>query len=641
MAGTAQLRILMRRRVPSWNRSLGLAFSPRQQYPLCSTFVAHASRSLSMTRVLQSEAFHSQLERATSFTPAHERKAPQTLTEKIVQRHAVGLPEGKLIRSGDMFTMRPHRLMTHDDSHAAIAKSWWKKDSHSNMYGALGCLGVAVVRTDAAAIYATGRTWWECPPVARVNLTGVLPQGVTGKDVIVALCCLFKNDVLNHCIEFTGSEEAMSSIPVDTRLTISNMTTEWGALSGLFPIDDTLERWLRYKATEAAMFPDRSTKERITHERIDELFASPLAADPDALYAKQLYLNLDTLSPYVSGPNSVKIATLLHELAPQNIRINKAYHIQAAAAVFKEAAKANGGVVPKIADGVKMYIAAASSREQEAAEDSGDWQVLLDAGAEPLVSGCGPCIGLGTGLLEPGEVGISASNRNFKGRMGSREALAYLSSPEVVAASTLKGVISGPGAYKVPENWAGVDHGYGSGQPRSVESDLNDMVQQLDSFIGNVESTEASSNGATVEILPGFPESVRGEIVFMDMDNQDIDQIYPGSMTYESNVSKEAMAKACMRNYNPDFQKVIRPNDILVSGNGFGCGSSREQAATAILANSIHLVVAGNFSNIFSRNSINNGLMGLDLPRLVQRLRAAFPKDASLRSELDGRSNGT
>ncbi|RKL33895.1 hypothetical protein BFJ72_g9677 [Fusarium proliferatum] len=124
----------------------------------------------------------------------------------------------------------------------------------------------------------------------------------------------------------------------------------------------------------------------------------------------------------------------------------------------------------------------------------------------------------------------------------------------------------------------------------------------LDSFIGNVESTETSSNGPAVEILPGFPESIRGEIVFMDIDSQDTDQIYPRSMTYESNVSKEAMAKACMKDYDPDFQKVIRPNDILVSGNSFGCGSSREQAATAILAISIHFVVAG--------------------------LRAAFPKDA-------------
>lgn len=126
--------------------------------------------------------------------------------------------------------------------------------------------------------------------------------------------------------------------------------------------------------------------------------------------------------------------------------------IQAAAAVFKEAAKANGGVVPKIADGVKMFIAAASSREQEAAEDSGDWQVLLDADAEALVPSCGPCIGLGTGLLEPGEVDISASNRSFKGRIRSCEAFAYLGSPEVVAAYALKGLISGPVAYKVPDN---------------------------------------------------------------------------------------------------------------------------------------------------------------------------------------------
>ncbi|KLO98542.1 probable homoaconitase precursor [Fusarium fujikuroi] len=326
----------------------------------------------------------------------------------------------------------------------------------------------------------------------------------------------------------------MSSIPIDTRLTISNMTTEWGALSGLFPIDTTLECWLRYKATEAAMFPDHSAKERITHERIDELCASPLDADPDALYAKQLYLNL-----VVSCTNS------------------RHSDIQATVAVFKEAAKANGGVVPKIVDVVKMFIAAASSREQEAAEDSGDWQVILDAGAEALV-------------------------------MGSREALAYLGSLEVVAAIALKGIISGPGAYKVPENWAGVDHGYGN------------------SFIGNVESTETSSNGPAVEILPGFPESVREEIVFMDIDSQDTDQIYPRSMTYESNVSKEAMANACMKDYDPDFQKVSRPNDILVSGNGFGCGSSP----------------------IFSpSNSINHGLMGLELPRLIQGLRAAFPKD--------------
>src|SRR5690606_9509267 len=112
--------------------------------------------------------------------------------------------------------------------------------------------------------------------------------------------------------------------------------------------------------------------------------------------------------------------------------------IASAANVFRKA-----GPNAKIAEGVEFYIAPASTKELALAEKSGDWQVLLNAGATPLPAGCGPCIGLGTGLLEKGEVGISATNRNFKGRMGSPEALAYLASPAVVAESALAGKITG------------------------------------------------------------------------------------------------------------------------------------------------------------------------------------------------------
>ncbi|KAL9619593.1 MAG: hypothetical protein Q9160_005780 [Pyrenula sp. 1 TL-2023] len=507
-------------------------------------------------------------------------------------------------------------------------------DSHSNMYGGVGCLGTPIVRSDAASVFATGRTWWQIPPIARVTFTGTLPAGVTGKDVIVALCGLFDNDeVLNHAIEFTGSEETMASLLVDSRLTIANMTTEWGALTGLFPIDQTLERWLRYKATEAALLDDRTTRQRITHEKVDELLANRLSADRDAVYAKQLYLNLSTLSPYVSGPNSVKIATPLNELAAQKIKINRAYLVSctnsrasdlaAAAKVFKDAAKANSGTIPKIADGVQFYIAAASAPEQESAEAAGDWQAILEAGAQPLPAGCGPCIGLGTGLLEPGEVGISASNRNFKGRMGSRDAKAYLASPEVVAASALSGVISGPGAYEVPSDWSGVERGFGTGMPRTTEHELSGLLQQMESLIERSESATDSSKSA-VEILPGFPERISGEIIFCDADNINTDGIYPGKLTYQDYVSKEDMARACMQNYDPEFHTIAQPNDILVAGRSFGVGSSREQAATAILAKQIPLVVASSFGNIFARNSINNALMGLEVPRLVERLRSHF-----------------
>ena len=528
-------------------------------------------------------------------------------------------------------------------------------DSHSNMYGGVGVLGTPVVRTDAASIWATGKTWWQIPPIAKITFKGVLPKGVTGKDVIVALCGLFdKDDVLNHALEFTGSEETLQSIPVDDRLTIANMTTEWGALSGLFPIDSILKAWLRTKATTAAMYktPGTTTHERFSHSLLDELFENQLRADSGAQYAKELFLDLSTLSPYVSGPNSVKVSTPLNVLESQSIRVNKAYlvsctnsrasDIAAAAKVFKDAAAANDGKIPRIAEGVKFYIAAASIPEQQAAEEAGDWQALIEAGAQVLPAGCGPCIGLGTGLLEPGEVGISASNRNFKGRMGSTDAKAYLGSPEVVAASALSGTISGPGWYEKPEGWNGVIHGEGDGikeEDRMItaEEALEKIIGQLDGIVETAEREFASSSAsdepttatARTEIYPGFPERVEGEIVFCDADNVSTDGVYPGKYTYQDNVPKETMAEVCMSNYDPKFSAIAKAGDILVSGFNFGCGSSREQAATAILAKQIPLVVAGSFGNIFSRNSINNALMGLEIPKLIRRLRETFSSSSS------------
>lgn len=482
-------------------------------------------------------------------------------------------------------------------------------DSHSNMYGGISCLGTPIVRTDAAAIWATGRTWWQIPPVARVELTGILPKGVSGKDVIIALCGLFnKDDVLNHAIEFTGSEETLQSLQIDDRLAIANMTTEWGALSGLFPADRVLKSWMKMKASQHESRLS-SKHPRLNMNRIDEVFSNAIKAHPDADYAKNLTLDLGTLSPYVAGPNSVKIATPLPELEKQNILIQKAYlvsctnsrasDIGAAAAVFRAQPEL------KVADGVDFYIAAASSLEQVAAEKAGDWQVLIKAGARPLPAGCGPCIGLGTGLLEDGEVGISATNRNFKGRMGSRNALAYLASPEVVAASALTGKISGPGFYTPPES--------------STVSFGNTTNVATPTATSPVETAEA-----TTAILLGFPSSIEGELIFCDADNINTDGIYPGKYTYQDNVSKETMAQVVMENYDTNFASAVNPGDIVVSGYNFGTGSSREQAATALLAKGIKLVLAGSFGNIFSRNSINNALMTVEVPDLVNRLRDEF-----------------
>lgn len=639
---------------------------------------------------------------------------PQNLTEKIVQRHSVGLDEGKILRSGDYVTISPYHCMTHDNSWPVALKfmsigarkicdpkqivmtldhdvqnkseanlqkykqieefakrqkvdfypagrgighqimieegyAWpgtmtVASDSHSNMYGGVGCLGTAVVRTDAASIWATGQTWWQIPPVAKITFTGILPKGVTGKDVIIALCGLFNEDeVLNHAIEFTGSEQTMRSLSVDDRLTIANMTTEWGALTGLFPIDSTLQAWLRAKATTAALYGTKDTN--FTHPKVDDLVNTQLVADKGATYAKSLFLNLSTLSPFVSGPNSVKVANPIRDLEAQNIKIDKAYlvsctnsrasDIAAASRVFRDAR--NKGAPAKISPHVDFYIAAASLPEKEAAEEAGDWQVLLDAGAKPLPAGCGPCIGLGTGLLRSGEVGISASNRNFKGRMGSPEAKAYLASPEVVAASAMSGKICGPGRYEVPLGVNKVVLGEGIGnfiedKAIDVQEALDKLVSEADSIVLHAEkqllNTQTSEQildpKPLTKILPGFPERLEGEIIFCDADNVNTDGIYPGKYTYQDNISEEKMAEVCMENYDPAFSSIARPGDILVSGFNFGCGSSREQAATALLAKKIPLVVSGSFANIFARNSINNALMGVEFPQLVRRLRQYY-----------------
>jgi homoaconitate hydratase len=464
-------------------------------------------------------------------------------------------------------------------------------DSHSNMYGALSAIGTPIVRTDAAAVWATGEFWWQIPRSVQVVLEGKLPEGVTGKDVIITLCGLYNHDeCLNAAVEFAGP--GVASLSMDERFAIANMTTEWGPLVGWFPVDAITITYLRgvHKRLHSLGV------ERFTEKDIENWAENPPTPDADAVYAARIVLDLSLISPHVSGPDTVQVMQSLAEMENKKVAIQKAYLIscvnsrledlESAAAVLKG---------NKVATGVKFYLAAASKWVQEEAERRGVWQTLVDAGANPLPPGCGPCIGLGVGLLEPGEVGISSTNRNFKGRMGSRDAQCYLASPEVVAASAVAGYIRGP-------------HQFSKSAPDRNYCELS----------------AASSDAEKVEVLDGFPQRVSGRLVYLPQDNINTDAIYGKDYTYRDDMTAEMMVKVVMENYDPQFAARTEAGDVIVSQFNFGTGSSREQAVTCLKAKGIPLVIGASFSQTYLRNAFNNGFLCIEVPEFVARVRNQF-----------------
>jgi homoaconitate hydratase len=585
---------------------------------------------------------------------------PQTIVEKIAQAHMTDGP-CRPLRAGDFLTIRPFHVMTHDNT-AAVMKKFETigatnvhdprqpvftadhdiqnteesnlakyrsmedfarehgidfyppgtgighqimvengyvlpgsfvvaSDSHSNMYGALGAIGTPVVRTDAAAIWATGEFWWQIPRSIQVVLEGKLRPGITGKDVIITLCGLYnREEVLNAALEFAGP--GVASLSIDARFSIANMTTEWGALVGWFPVDEMTVAYLETLNRELRAQGIR----RIPEEKVAEWRSNPPAPDLGASYAARIVLDLADVTPHVSGPDTVQLMQSVEEIAQTKITIQKAYLVSCVNSRMEDleaAARVLRG--KKVADGVQLYLAAASRVIEEEAEERGTWRTLLDAGAQPLPPGCGPCIGLGAGLLEAGEVGISATNRNFKGRMGSRDAQCYLASPSVVAASAIAGYICGPAEYEP-----------------------NNITRHFEEF------ASATAPPEKVKILPGFPTSVRGRLVFLPPDNLNTDGIYGKDYTYREDMTPEMMARAVMENYDQQFAARTGAGDIIVGGFNFGTGSSREQAVTALKCKGIRLVIAGSFSQTYLRNAFNNGFLCIEAPELVRRVRARF-----------------
>ena len=294
-------------------------------------------------------------------------------------------------------------------------------DSHTTHFGWLGAFGAGVGRSEMAAIWATGELWLRVPESILIVVDGELPPGVTTKD----LCLKIIGDLgadggLYLSVEFTGT--TLTTLSFDSRMVIPNMMAEFGAKNAYLAPDDRLLAWLQERATRDF---------------------TPLYPDPDAKYLAVHHFDASTLEPMVARPHTVDNVVPISEVAGTAVQQaflgtctnGRLEDLAAAAEVIRGR---------KVAKGTRFLVIPASSRVYMDAMEQGYLMTLMEAGAVIGTPGCGPCMGNHMGVPSPGEVTISSANRNFRGRMGTRESEIYLASPAVVAASAVTGVLTDP-----------------------------------------------------------------------------------------------------------------------------------------------------------------------------------------------------
>jgi 3-isopropylmalate/(R)-2-methylmalate dehydratase large subunit len=300
-------------------------------------------------------------------------------------------------------------------------------DSHSTTYGAFNCFGTGIGATDVAMIFATGKLWFKVPETIHINLEGTLGSKTMGKDVILQMMREFGTDGANYqSLEISGS--GLKHLSIDARMSIANMSVEMGAKACIFEGDPLLTEWFH---------------SNVNINKNSQKIPSFIIPDKNAQYSMNKTYDLSEIPPLVAKPyrpdNVVPVAELgripIDEAFLGSCTNGRMEDLRVAAQIIKG---------QKVAPGVKFIIIPASRSIYLQALKEGLIEILVTAGGVVEYPSCGPCIGGHLGVLGPGEVCISSSNRNFKGRMGDPTSQSYLASPAVVAASAIAGFISEP-----------------------------------------------------------------------------------------------------------------------------------------------------------------------------------------------------
>jgi 3-isopropylmalate/(R)-2-methylmalate dehydratase large subunit len=294
-------------------------------------------------------------------------------------------------------------------------------DSHTTTHGAFGCMSTGIGATEMAAVWATGKLWMRVPPTLKITINGKLPTFVMSKDIILNIIGKLRADGADYkAVEFFG--DTVQNMSVASRMTMCNQAMEMGAKAAMIP-------------------PDRKTLHYVK-KRTKKQF-KVVKPDPKAKYEAEHTFDVSKLEPQIACPHAVDNVKPICEVAGTRIDLavlgscTKGWleDFEVAVSIIKG---------KKVHDDVRMIAIPASWEVYLDCIKNGYLEDLIEAGVLIINPGCGPCLGAHQGLLAPGERAISSTNRNFKGRMGSREAEVYLSSPAVVAASALIGEITAP-----------------------------------------------------------------------------------------------------------------------------------------------------------------------------------------------------
>jgi 3-isopropylmalate/(R)-2-methylmalate dehydratase large subunit len=429
-------------------------------------------------------------------------------------------------------------------------------DSHTCTAGAFNSFAAGIDRTETAGLWRQGETWFRVPDSVKITLKGKLPQGVYGKDLSIWIIGMIGSSGADYMsIEYHG--EGVNSLSISDRMTIANLASEMGAKNAVFPCDEILKTHLG-SSIEGTW------------------------ADADAVYQKEITINLNELFPVVSAPHNVDNVKALSEVKGTKIQ-------QAMIGTctngriddLREAADILKG--KKVPDGFQLLVIPASQQIYLQAMDEGLIRIFMEAGASVLAPSCGPCLGTGQGIPADNMTIISTANRNFKGRMGNKTTFIYLASPAVVAYSAIKGEISDPRGDIPAEKYP-----YTIGQSK------------------------------TVDISAGDDRYSQGIWNYADVDNLNTDQMFAGNLTYNVKSSEaEKIMPHLFKGFDDSFSERVKEGDILVAGANFGCGSSREHPSVGLAYAGIKAVICKSVNRIFYRSSVNQGLPIILLPEAV------------------------